>query len=416
LRRSAEASVERYQRQQAVNWLRRERLREIRIAVVGAGAIGNEVLKNLALLGVGQVDVIDFDIVEIHNLTRSVLFRESDVGKSKAHVAARRAAAINPDVEFRAVHADLWKCLNVSETARYDCVVACVDNFEARMRTSLLCRLAAVDFISAAIDSRYVSVQRHPFASLASSIVATTPVACYECDMSASAYQAVAQRYSCGWLRKVAMATQTIPTTAITASVAGSFTVARALGMETETSEDVASRLLVDTHSGHASPTTLAANDACLACGGLPARAAVRSFSGTLQSLRDQWRAAGRDSDQSELMPAPPEDASTVFFSEPLVTGCRCANDPEHCRELNRSSRLSPARDYSDAITWCAVCADTSIDVEIHESLTVSEWHDQFRGESLGCRFVSVTDAVGAHAVFDNDSVESTVAQSVSAP
>jgi len=416
LRRASEASVERYQRQQAVNWLRRERLRTIRIAVVGAGAIGNEVLKNLALLGVGHVDVIDFDLIEIHNLTRSVLFRESDIGASKARVAARRATAINPDVEFRAIHADLWKCLNVSETAQYDCVVACVDNFEARMRTSLLCRLAAVDFISAAIDSRYVSVQRHPFASLASSTSVNSPIACYECDMAASAYQTVAQRYSCGWLRKLATETQTIPTTAITASVAGSFAVARVLGMETDTTEAISSRLLVDTHSGHASPTHLAVNDTCLACSGLPARAAVRSFAGTLQSLRDQWGAAGRDDDQGGPLPAAPDDSGTIVFSEPLVTGCRCANDPEHGRELNRSTRLSPARDHSDAITWCAVCADTSIDVDIHESMTVSEWQHQFSGESLGCRFVSLTDSVGAHAVFDNVSVASTVAQPATEP
>ena len=69
--------------------------------VVGAGALGNEVLKNLALLGVGTTYVIDLDDVEPSNLSRSVLFRAEDGGQPKAEVAARRAGEINPEVAIR---------------------------------------------------------------------------------------------------------------------------------------------------------------------------------------------------------------------------------------------------------------------------------------------------------------------------
>jgi len=84
-----ETEVEsRYDRHHLIDWWQQERLKSAKVLIAGAGALGNEVLKNLALVGVGNITIIDFDTVSITNLTRSVLFRESDVGlqKSKLHV------------------------------------------------------------------------------------------------------------------------------------------------------------------------------------------------------------------------------------------------------------------------------------------------------------------------------------------
>src|SRR5271167_4030844 len=71
---------DRYSRLRLISWWRQERLRTARILVVGAGALGNEVVKNLALLGMGTTYLIDLDVVEPSNLSRSVLFREQDGG------------------------------------------------------------------------------------------------------------------------------------------------------------------------------------------------------------------------------------------------------------------------------------------------------------------------------------------------
>src|SRR6059058_1419185 len=89
---------DRYSRLRLIGWWDQERLRAAKVLVVGAGAIGNEVLKNLALVGIGQVVVIDCDEIEDSNLTRSILFRREDRDKSKAIAAAEEMRRINPDV------------------------------------------------------------------------------------------------------------------------------------------------------------------------------------------------------------------------------------------------------------------------------------------------------------------------------
>src|SRR5947209_7959404 len=66
---------DRYHRLRLIQWWDQKRLADSVAIVGGAGALGNEVLKNLALLGVGRVFVCDRDTIETSNLTRSVLFR-----------------------------------------------------------------------------------------------------------------------------------------------------------------------------------------------------------------------------------------------------------------------------------------------------------------------------------------------------
>ena len=76
---------DRYSRLRLIGWWDQEKISNAKILVVGAGALGNEVLKNLALLGVGHVYLIDFDEIQASNLSRSVLFRAEHEGQSKGN-------------------------------------------------------------------------------------------------------------------------------------------------------------------------------------------------------------------------------------------------------------------------------------------------------------------------------------------
>src|SRR5712691_4532635 len=98
---------DRYHRQALIEWWDQARVGKTRILVIGAGALGNEILKSLALIGSGATLVYDPDRIERSNLSRSVLFREADEGSFKAEVCVREMRDINPDVRARA------RCENV---------------------------------------------------------------------------------------------------------------------------------------------------------------------------------------------------------------------------------------------------------------------------------------------------------------
>ena len=75
--------------------------------VVGCGALGNEVMKNLVLMGVGHLVLVDFDCVEPSNLSRSILYHSSDIGQRKVDVAKRALLQLNPDLRVDTIFGDV---------------------------------------------------------------------------------------------------------------------------------------------------------------------------------------------------------------------------------------------------------------------------------------------------------------------
>ncbi len=98
---------DRFARLELIGWWDQKRLARAKVLLIGAGALGNEILKNLALLGVGNVLLADRDTVENSNLSRSVLFRGEDCGQPKAEVAARRAKDIYAGIRIRPLHVNV---------------------------------------------------------------------------------------------------------------------------------------------------------------------------------------------------------------------------------------------------------------------------------------------------------------------
>jgi molybdopterin/thiamine biosynthesis adenylyltransferase len=347
---------DRYLRQQGVDGLAVDRLLAMRVAVVGAGAVGNEVVKNLVLMGVGAVDVYDFDHVEIHNLTRSVFLREADVGAGKARAVVDRASELDPNVRLRAVAGDAWRTLRLADVERLDVVICAVDNLEARMRLSQLAMLAGVDLVNAGIDSRYASVEVFPHGS-------EGPHACFECHLPESAYRKVAERYSCGWLRRSMLAEDKVATTAITASVAGALAVQGALRVGGEAGGG-ARRTLFDTRTGASTVVALGRNAACPGCASL--------------APRPRRVAAGGDWRHALALHA--ADADAVLLSDALIfdyTCTACGTTPHAAAYVGRR-----ADEFDDRIMRCAVCGQLAARVDIRSEAAVDDLLQLF-GDAL---------------------------------
>ena len=130
-----------------------QRVSAARIMVVGCGALGNEVLKNLVLLGVEHIVVVDFDVVEAGNLSRSILFSKSDLAQHrlKVEVVAERLRAINPAVEIVTVCGDIAYDVGLGLLRRQDVVIGCVDSRWARYCINRLCMRAGIPWVDGGI-------------------------------------------------------------------------------------------------------------------------------------------------------------------------------------------------------------------------------------------------------------------------
>lgn len=117
-----------------LSWFKKERVANARVLVAGAGALGNEVVKDLALFGVGHIFVVDFDCIEISNLTRSVLFREEDAyaHRYKAEVVAQRAMEINPQIKVTPIVGNLFSEVGLALYKSVDVIIGCLDSRLAR--------------------------------------------------------------------------------------------------------------------------------------------------------------------------------------------------------------------------------------------------------------------------------------------
>ena len=136
-----------------LSWFKMDKVKNAKVMVVGAGALGNEVLKNLALFGVGNIIIVDFDKIEYSNLTRSVLFRPEDAEKGdyKAEVAAKRIKEINPTINVQAICGDLSTAVGLGVYRRMDVVVGCLDSLRARMLLNRVCFRAGKIWIEGGI-------------------------------------------------------------------------------------------------------------------------------------------------------------------------------------------------------------------------------------------------------------------------
>ncbi|GAA3250376.1 HesA/MoeB/ThiF family protein [Dactylosporangium siamense] len=126
--------TDRFARQRLIPRWDQTKLAQATAVVVGVGALGNEVAKNLALAGIGRLVLCDPDTVSAANLSRSVLFTGRDVGRPKVDAAADAIGILAPDVVVEARRADLVAGVGMGELADAGVVLGCLDSRRARLQ------------------------------------------------------------------------------------------------------------------------------------------------------------------------------------------------------------------------------------------------------------------------------------------
>ncbi|HSV13512.1 MAG TPA: ThiF family adenylyltransferase [Tepidisphaeraceae bacterium] len=212
----AAADDDRFHRFRLIEWWDQAKLRNARVLVVGAGALGNEIVKNLALLGVGNVLIADLDRVENSNLSRSVLYRKQDNGRFKADVAAASARDIYPDIVAHAFNGNIVYDLGLGVFHWADVIMGGLDNREARLSINRNCYRCSKPWIDGAIQqidgtARVFIPETHA--------LGRANTACYECTMSQTDWRLLQLRRSCNLLSKTEMETGKTPTTPTISSI-----------------------------------------------------------------------------------------------------------------------------------------------------------------------------------------------------
>lgn len=108
------------------------KLSEAKVLVVGAGGLGSPVCLYLAAAGVGEIGIVDADVVDISNLQRQVLYSTEDLGKAKVMIAKRKLEALNPDIVVKAYNERFCNDNAERISGNYDIIVDASDNIETR--------------------------------------------------------------------------------------------------------------------------------------------------------------------------------------------------------------------------------------------------------------------------------------------
>ncbi|MCI4433305.1 MAG: ThiF family adenylyltransferase [Nitrosopumilus sp.] len=145
--------LDRYSRQvmlEEIGYGGQLKLKNAKICVVGVGGLGNPITTRLAAMGVGTLRIVDRDVIELSNLHRQTMFDESDVGKVKVEVAAKKLQKLNPDckIEALAISVNDYTALEVVQDC--DVVIDALDSVNARYALNKACVKFKIPFVTGA--------------------------------------------------------------------------------------------------------------------------------------------------------------------------------------------------------------------------------------------------------------------------
>jgi adenylyltransferase/sulfurtransferase len=210
---------DRFSRFRLIPWWDQEKISNCRLLVVGAGALGNEILKNAALLGFRHVVVIDLDRIEESNLSRTVLYRESDVGEFKATAAARAYLSLAPDAQVRGLALNVLNDCGLGLFEWSDVIIAGLDNREARLWINRSAWKVNRPWIDGAIEGINGVVRAF--------LPGRAP--CYECTLGEVDWALLEKRLSCNLLTLDPAPEGKVPTTPTISSILAGIQVQEAV-------------------------------------------------------------------------------------------------------------------------------------------------------------------------------------------
>ena len=200
---------DRFSRLRLISWWDQERIAGCRLLVIGAGALGNEILKNAALLGFTKVIVVDLDRIEESNLSRAVLYRSDDVGKFKADAAASAYCSLSPDATVHPIIANVLHGCGLGLFEWSDVIVAGLDNREARLWINRSAWKVNRPWIDGAIEGINGVVR----------VFLPGVAPCYECTLGEVDWALLQKRMSCNLLILEPKVEGKIPTTPTISSI-----------------------------------------------------------------------------------------------------------------------------------------------------------------------------------------------------
>jgi adenylyltransferase/sulfurtransferase len=214
-----EVHEDRFSRFRLIPWWDQKKLQAARVLVIGAGALGNEILKNLSLLGFERIVVVDLDRIEESNLSRTILFSSADVGAFKAEAAAQSLKKIAPTARVRSLVANVVQNCGLGLFAWSDLIIAGLDNREARLWINRCAWKMNRPWIDGAIEG---------INGVARAFVAGQ-APCYECTLGETDWKLLEQRMSCNLLLREANTEGKVATTPTISSVIAGIEVQEAV-------------------------------------------------------------------------------------------------------------------------------------------------------------------------------------------
>jgi adenylyltransferase/sulfurtransferase len=210
---------DRYSRLRLIPWWDQSKIANCRLLVVGAGALGNEILKNAALLGFRKVLIIDLDRIEESNLSRTVLFRGSDIGEFKSQAAARAYSALAENSKAHPLIANVVTECGLGLFEWSDLILAGLDNREARLWINRCAWKVNRPWVDGAIEGINGVVR----------VFLPGVPPCYECTLGKVDWALLEKRLSCNLLTIDPAPEGKVPTTPTISSIIAGMQVQEAV-------------------------------------------------------------------------------------------------------------------------------------------------------------------------------------------